>query len=809
MNELKKYSAHLLVLVGFIVVSLLYFSPVLKNQVIYQSDIVQYTGMAQEQIEFRKEFKEEPYWTNSAFGGMPTYQLGAKYPYNFVKDLDSAIRFLPRPADYLFIYFLGFYVLLISLGIRPLKAFFGSLAFGFSTYLIIILGVGHNAKAHAIAYMPMVIAGVMLVFRQKYITGGILTVIAAALEISANHFQMTYYLLLLLLIVTIAYTYQYIKEKNFKQLFIAYGILALAAILSIGANATNILATAEYAKFSTRGKSELTIGPDGAPINSSNAMSYEYITEYSYGIFESFNLIAPQLTGGANNEKLPNDNALEKFFLGLGADKLQAKQMSEQAPTYWGDQPIVAAPAYIGAAVFFLFVLAMFTEKRKLKYIFFVGALFSLMLSWGKNFPLLTDFFINYVPLYNKFRAVSSIQVILELCVPALAILGLYNFFKIEEKEKQNALKKTGLITGGIIVFLFVIKGTLSFVGVNDDYYSSAYGEIGPGFVRALIEERKQMYNADLIRSFVIMLATAVVLFLITKNKIKELYAVMLIGIILVGDLVFVDLRYVNKNSFVPKRQMEQPFEITVADKHILNDPTHFRVFDTQGGFNSAKASFFHNSLGGYHAAKPRKIQQLADYQLNKNPMTVFNMMNVKYVIQADEEGRPMAMLNEAANGNAWFVSKVEKAFSADEEMNLLGTIDTKTTAILNATDFDTAVKDSYIVDSLSTINLISYKANTLIYESNNVNDGLAVFSEVYYPKGWVAKVDGKEVPIIAVDYVLRAIELPSGKHQIEFTFEPKVIATGGKIALASSILIVLLSAGAISWNRKRRKQMT
>ncbi len=808
MNELKKYSTHLLVLVGFIIVSLLYFSPVLKGQVIYQSDIVQYTGMAQEQIEFRKEFKEEPYWTNSAFGGMPTYQLGAKYPYNFVKDLDSAIRFLPRPADYLFIYFLGFYVLLISLGIRPLKAFFGSLAFGFSTYLIIILGVGHNAKAHAIAYMPMVLAGVMLVFRKKYVAGGILTVVAAALEISANHFQMTYYLLLLLLIVTIAYTYQYIKEKEFKQLFTAYAILALAAILSVGANATNIMATAEYTKFSTRSKSELTVDPNGMPTNSNNAMSYDYITEYSYGIFESFNLISPQLTGGANNEKLPKDNVVEKFFLGLGADPAQAKQMSEQAPTYWGDQPIVAAPAYIGAVAFFLFVLAMFTEKRKVKYIFFVGAIFSLMLSWGKNFPLLTDFFINYVPLYNKFRAVSSIQVILEMCVPALAILGLYNFFKIEEKEKQDALKKTGMITGGIIIFLFAIKGTLSFVGANDDYYSSAYGEIGPGFVRALIEERKEMYNADLLRSFLVMLATAAVLFLMAKNKLKELYAVILVGILLVGDLVFVDLRYVNKDSFVPKRQMEQPFEITVADKHILSDPTHFRVFDAQGGLNSAKASFFHNSLGGYHAAKPRRIQQLADYQLNKNPLTIFNMMNVKYVIQPNEEGMPMAMLNDNANGNAWFISKVEKVSSADAEMEALGNINTKTTAVLNTTDFATTVKDTYVVDSLATIQLTSYKANALTYESNNANDGLAVFSEVYYPQGWIAKVDGQEVSIISVDYVLRAIELPKGKHKIEFTFEPKVIATGSKIALASSLLIILLSAGAVMWNRKRKKQI-
>jgi len=807
MNAVKKYVPHLLVLVGFIVVALLYFSPVLQNKVIYQSDIVQYTGMAKEQNNFRAEFNEEPYWTNSAFGGMPTYQLGAKYPYNFVKHLDSAIRFLPRPADYLFLYFLGFYALMLALGVRPLKAFIGSLAFGFSTYLIIILGVGHNAKAHAIAYMPMVVAGVLLVFRKKYVVGGILTVVAAALEISANHFQMTYYLLLFLVVLAIAYTYQYSKAKDWKGLGVAYAILLGSALLSIGANATNIMATAEYTKFSTRSSSELTYEPDGSPKASSNAMSYEYITEYSYGIFESLNLIAPRLTGGANNEVLEKDNAVYRFFTSIGADPQRAQEMSKQAPTYWGSQPIVAAPAYIGAVVFFLFVLGMFTEKRKIKYIFFVGALLALILSWGKNFAFVTNLFIDFVPMYNKFRAVSSIQVILEMCIPVLAVLGLYSFFKLEQKQQVEALKKTSLIAGGIIVFLFVIKGTLSFTGLNDDYYRMAYGEIGPGFIRALIEERKTMYTSDLIRSFLLILATALVLFLIAKDKLKELYALVIIGCLLVGDLVMVDRKYVNDESFVAARKMEEPFEITQADKQILNDPTHFRVFDAQGGLNSAKASYFHQSLGGYHAAKPRRIQQLADYQMSQNPMPVFNMMNVKYVIQPDEEGRSVAMLNQEANGNAWFVSTVQKVTTADEEMKALNTINTKTTAVFNTQAFSQAVQDTYTVDSLASIKLVSYKANQLVYETDNANDGLAVFSEVYYPKGWVAKVDGQEVPILAVDYVLRALELPKGKHTVEFTFEPQVVKTGSRIALASSLLIVLLAAGAIGWSMKKRKE--
>src|SRR5690554_6329027 len=380
--SLKNLLPHFVVLAIFVVASLLYFSPVLQGKQILQSDIVQYTGMAKQHNDYREQTGNETYWTNAAFGGMPTYQLGAHYPHNYIKKLDRVLRFLPRPADYLFLYFIGFYILLLSLRIKPLKAFFGALAFGLSTYLIIILGVGHNAKAHAIAYMPMVVAGVLLVFQRKYILGGLLTMIAVALEIQANHFQMTYYLLILLLIIGIYYSYQFIKAKEFKELGKVLGVFAIAGILAIGANATNLMATSEYAKVSTRSNSELTINPDGSPKTSQNAMSYEYITEYSYGKSESLNLIAPRLFGGGNSEKLDEKSEVHQYLVKQGVPNEYIGQLRDNfGRTYWGDQPIVAAPAYIGAVVFFLFVLALFVEKRKIKYVFVAGAVLSLLLS--------------------------------------------------------------------------------------------------------------------------------------------------------------------------------------------------------------------------------------------------------------------------------------------------------------------------------------------------------------------------------------------------------------------------------------------
>lgn len=816
MKNIKAFYPHLLVVVGFILVSLFYFYPVLKGEKIFQSDIVQYTGMAKEQIDFRKETGEEPYWTNSAFGGMPTYQLGAKYPNDVIGMLDDALRFLPRPADYLFLYFLGFYVLLMVLKVDPLKAFFGALAFGLSTYLIIILGVGHNAKAHAIAYMPMVVAGVLLVFQRKYIAGGLLTMVAAALEINANHFQMTYYLLLLLAIIAVYYVVIAVKNKEFKELGKVIGVFVIAGILAIGANATNLMATSEYAKFSTRSNSELTFNPDGSPKTDSNAMSYEYITEYSYGIAESLNLIAPGLFGGSNNENLGIESETYQNFVAQGYPADQVQGFVEHAPAYWGAQPIVAAPAYIGVVVFFLFVMTFFVEKRNIKYLFLAGAVFSLLLSWGKNFSVLTDFFINYVPLYDKFRAVSSIQVILELCVPALAILGLYQFFKQEdEKAKWNALWKSGAITFGLLVVLFLIKGMFNFSGANDAAYAQAYGD---EFIRTLKIDREALYTSDVLRSMLFVGLTFAVLFLFVKNMMKETTAIIAVGVLMVFDLFMVDKRYVNNNpdQFKSAREVDMPFEPTEADQRILADTTHFRVFEVEGGMSSARTSFFHKSIGGYHAAKPRRMQQLFDYQIAKNNVRVLNMLNVKYIIQSDENGQKLALQNPAANGNAWFVEKIKFVNSANEEMKALDSLDNKNIAIIsngsdskgvsNSKSYSKAFqKQDFIKDSLASIQLVSYKPNQLKYVSNNSKEGFAVFSEMYYQNGWKATIDGKDAEILNVNYVLRGLQIPAGKHTIEFKFEPEVVKTGSTIALMSSIGMLLLIGAGVYFERKKK----
>ena len=801
MNKLKRFYPHALAVLGFVLVSLIYFYPVLQGKKILQSDIVQYTAMAKEQNDFRAEYDAEPYWTNSAFGGMPTYQLGANYPHNYIKSLDGLIRFLPRPADYLFLYFVGFYILLMTLRIKPLKAFFGALAFGFSTYLIVILGVGHNAKAHAIAYMPMVVAGVLLVYQRRYLVGGLLTLLAAALEINANHFQMTYYLLILLLVIAAYYKIKAIKTKDFGHLWKSAAVFAIAGILAIGANATNIMATSEYAKESTRGKSELTFNADGTKKTEATSMTYDYITEYSYGILESFNLISPRIFGGSNSENVGTNSEMYKYVVAQNVPEDQAKEIVKGLPTYWGDQPIVAAPAYIGAIVFFLAIVALFADKRKIKYAFLAGALISLFLSWGKNFPLLTDFFINYVPMYNKFRAVSSIQVVLEICIPVLAIMGLQSFFKLDEKEKWSNLWKSGAISVGVLVLLFLFKGSFSFAGGSDSYFIQSYG---PEFVDALKADRKSMFSADLLRSAFFIIVAFGALWLSIKNRISEKVAIILVGVLMVADLFFIDKNYLNASSFVSAHEVDEPFIEAPFDEAILKDQSHYRVFEvSQNAMSDPRASYFHKSIGGYHAAKPRRMQELFDYQIVKNNLEVLNMLNVKYLIQTNEKGEQITIKSTGANGNAWFVKEIKEVGSADAEMKALTKFDSKNVAFVNSNEFKIATKQ-FVKDTTAVIKLDSYKSNELKYTSNNPNNGFAVFSEMYYKNGWNAYIDGKLTEHYRVDYALRGLPVPAGKHTIEFKFEPQVVKTGSMISLISFIGILGLLGFVIYSERKK-----
>lgn len=803
--SIKKCFPHILILLGFVIISLAYFSPVLQGKSIFQSDIVHYIGMSKQQKDFKQATGEETYWTNSAFGGMPTYQLGAQYPNNYIKKLDLALRFLPRPADYLFLYFIGFYILLLVLKVDLKLAALGALAFGFSTYLIIILGVGHNSKAHAIAYMPLVLSGILLTFRKHYIIGFLLTTLALALELVANHPQMTYYLMLLVLVLGIAYIIDAYKKQELPHYFKSVGILVFAVVLAVGLNATGFLATQEYAKESTRGQSELTINPDGSPKEVTSGLDRDYITEYSYGILETFNLFIPRFMGGGSHEDVGKDSESYQFFLKQGVPPLEAREYAKQTPTYWGDQTIVEAPAYIGAVVIFLFVFALFLVKGRLKWWLVGGSLMSLILSYGDSqpFKFITDFFIDYVPLYNKFRAVSSIQVILELCIPVLAIFGLVRLFNNfnKDQEKLKALKFTIIITAGLAVVFLLFKSSLfNFVGGSDGYYRQNFGQ---QFMDALIADRKTFFMEDTLRTLVLVLLSAGTIYLFLKKKLSETKVIMAFAVLIVIDLVGVDRRYVNNDDFVPSIKMNKPYQATEVDKVIMQDPEHFRVYDLVSRA-PAKASYFYNSLTGYHAAKLKRYNELYDFYISKNNINVLNMLNTKYIIAEDEEGNPFPYTNPDANGNAWFVENIKLVNSANEEILALDSLDTKKEAVMMAENgYASFLKDDIMIDTTATITVEVYEPNYIKYKSKSAVDGFAVFSEIYYKEGWNAYVDGQLTPYSRVNYVLRGMNVPAGEHVIEFKFEPEVVKTGSRIALASSIIFVLLLIGGLFYNFK------
>ncbi|MBS3737538.1 MAG: YfhO family protein [Psychroflexus sp.] len=805
----KTVGIHSGIILGFIIVAVAYFYPVLQDKIIYQGDIVQYIGMADDRKAHVENHDEEPYWIDNAFGGMPSYQVGANYPHHYIKSFDRFLRFLPRPADYLFLYFVGLYILLLVMRVKPLIAFFGALAFGFSTYLIIILGVGHNAKAHAIAYMPMVIAGVLLCLRHKYILGFITLALGMALEIAANHFQMTYYLTLLCVVIGVVYLIEAIKHKALLKFSKAVGLAFAAAILGLSLNATNLLATQEYTQYSTRGETTVSITPNGQPKSEQSALEYDYITEYSYGIAETFNWLMPRFMGGSNAESLSSDSETYEELLSMGASPSQAKGFLENVPLYWGDQTYVAAPAYIGAGVLALFVLALFLVRSKFKTWIVVGSILALLLSWGDNFSVLTQLFIDYVPLYDKFRAVSSIQVLIELCVPLMAFVGLAYFFseKTSKETRLKALKMSGIITGGLLVFFMLFKTVLfDFSGGSDSYFMQQYGA---GFVRALKLDRQAVFMADAWRSLFIVVIILGILWFWLQQKLKMQWAILIIGVICVLDLVLVDKRYVNEEDFVSKIQMKKPFQANSADQEILKDKSHFRVLDlSESPFNSARASYFHKSFGGYHAAKPQRIQDIFDFHIAKGNREVLNMFNVKYNI-IENQGELIAQPNPDANGNAWFVDSLKVVKDDNAAILALNDIDTKTTAIIKQKFTSEIEQQQLQIESLATIELIDYKMNHLVYESQNQNKGFAVFSEMYYPKGWQAFIDGEPVNHIQVDYTLRGLSIPKGKHQIEFKFEPQVIKTGSRLSLAGHILFILVLAfGVFKFSKRSSTQV-
>ena len=772
---------HITVIIFFIITAVLFFSPVLKGKKILQNDIVQYSGMSKELKDYRSNYEKETYWVNNAFSGMPTYQLGAKYPHNYIKKLDLLIRFLPRPADYLFLYFIGFYFLMLSLKIEYRLAVLGALSFGFSTYLIIIIGAGHNAKAHAISYMPFVLGSIIYVVRKKYIIGFILTAIFLGLQLTANHFQMTYYLMFIVIVMAIWFVVKCIKENDRVHLIKTIVVLFTSLVFSLLMNSSNILTTMEYSKESTRGNSSsLTINSDGSPKeNFSKGLDREYITQWSYGVFESLNLFIPKIVGGGSSEKLDSNSSFYQILRKSGYSPLESNQIVKNSPTYWGNQPFVEAPAYVGIAVFFLFVFSVFLYRGNHRSWLLASIILSLLLSFGKNFSFLTDLFISYFPIYDKFRAVSSIQVILELCIPIMAILGLSSLFsdKIMTKSKIRALNFTGMVFLLILIVLYLIKGFLPFSGISDQYMDET-------IVEALIEDRKEIYVSQLLKSFIFISIIFSLIFLFIKEKLKKNYFIVSLAIIISTDLILFSKNYVNDENFVDAVNVENPYNLDEVYKSIIDDKSDYRVLDLTE--NSSKPNYFFNSINGYHAAKLGRYNDVMDFYLNKNHLNTLSMLNTKYII-FNQEGEKQIFKNEFSSGSAWFVKENINVFDDDQEIKSLDTLNYKEISVSQS------FESKKYYNNTSSIVVAEKKSDYIRYDVSSDDTGLIIFSEIFYPKGWKAYINDQEVTMERFNYILRGLEVPKGKHRLEFVFDPTIVKLSSNISLFSTLGFVFI----------------
>ncbi|MDC6461753.1 YfhO family protein [Flavobacteriaceae bacterium] len=783
--QIRKSLIHLYTAIGFAVVSLIFYSPLLEGKKLYQSDINQYEGMSREITDNRDNFSDEIYWIDNAFGGMPTFQLGAKFAYDILAPIHMLFRFIPRPAHTLFLYLLTMYILLMVLKIPWRIAVLGSIAFAFSTYLLIILQVGHNTKALAVSYIPLVLAGLLLLKQHKLLPGFLVSLVAISLQIRANHYQMTYYMLILLGIYFIVYLVDSYRKKDVKDFITYMSLFFLAGILSLGLNAPNILSTYDYSKYSTRSQSELKLNPDGTEKEISTGLDYDYITQYSYGIFESLNLIAPRVQGGASSEDVGEDSDLYEFLIDNNVPKPQAQSFIKSVPTYWGSQPILEAPAYIGASIAFLFILSLFVVKGPFKWWLLISFILSLLLSWGKNFPLLTNLFIDYVPFYNKFRAVSSIQVILEFAVPLLAVVGLNKF--LADSDQKNTRRSFAIFSVPLII-LFLFSGSLSFVGLYDNYYSNGYGQ---EIFNQIIEERKNIFNKDILRA--LLMGGIIFLTLRFSKSIGRNFTFLIVFIIVFVDLYSVNSRYIDKDLFIDKSI--NTYQLSEIDNEILLDTLDYRVFNLSTGLSNASSSYYHNSLNGYHAAKLRRFQEYYDYLTFHDNEKLFNSLNVKYLIGKDDQDQDQLYVNPEALGNAWAVDSLLVLDNPDELLNKLKDTDISKIALglKNSTPKDLPK----IFDSKDLIEIEKVKNSSahLTYNYNALSDQLIVFSEIYYPSGWEVFVDGDKSNFFDVNYLLRGMLIPKGKHKIEFYFSPKIVNTGINIRIITIIITFSLIA--------------
>ena len=829
---MKKLLPDLIAILAFVLLSFAYFFPAdIENRILFQHDTAAGAGAGQEVKEYYEQTGERSRWTNSLFGGMPMYQIAPSY--DSTKSLQWVQKayqlFLPDYVCLTFMLMLGFYILLRVFGIPVWLAGLGGIMWAFSSYFFILISAGHIWKFITLAYVPPTIAGIVLAYRGKLLWGGILTALFVALQITSNHVQMSYYFFFVILFFVGAYFEKAWRTKTLPQFFKASAVLIVAALVGIAANVSNLYHTYAYSKETMRGKSELVQTGDAAK-QTSSGLDRDYITQWSYGIDETLTLLVPNFKGGASAALSQSETAMSK------ANPMYSS-LYGSLTQYFGTQPMTSGPVYVGAFVLFLFVLGCFIVKGPLKWALIGATFFSIVLSWGKNFMPLTDFFIDYVPLYNKFRAVSSILVIAEFTIPLLAIFALKRLLEEPEilKQEKKPLGISLLLTAGIALLLAVAPGSIGpgYVPAQEAQMlqNAVNQQMIPanelsGILANLGEMRAELVSSDALRSFIIIGIGCSLLWLYASGKLRSSLTIAGITILCLADMWGVNKRYLNDAQFVPHSIRTETFTKTNTDELILQDTSlDYRVLNfATSTFDDNNTSYWHKSVGGYHPAKLRRYQEMIEHHISPemqaaykaiataggemdsvdaNKFRVLNMLNTKYFIfPAGQQRQTVPILNPHAYGNAWFVNKVQYVNNANEEIDALDSIIPTETAVVDARFKDVlkGTTESY-KDSLSSIRLTSYAPNRLTYETNNAQDGIAVFSEIYYPDGWHVTIDGQPAELARADYILRTMHVPAGQHTIEMRFDPtslhvtEGIAYGALALLVIGIIVAVLTA--------------
>jgi len=817
MNKLIPYLVAVLL---FLFIGFTYMSPVLEGKQLAAQDSEMSKGMSKEIRDYREQTGEEALWTNRTFGGMPAYLISTVYKGDIPAKVQKWMTSLPRPVSLVFYNFLFFFVLSLILGANVWISFAGALAYGFFSFFFIIMQVGHMTKAHSLTYMALVVGGIILAYRSKPVAGSLLAAIGLSWMLSANHPQMTYYTGIMVIMIGVAYLVSAVREKLLPAFLKTSGLLLVALLLAVGTNFGRLYTTWEYSPYSTRGKSELKVDQK----NQTEGLDKSYILDYSYDLGEAMTAFIPRFKGGGMAEPL-GDNSKVYQFIEQHQDKASAKRIALALPLYWGSQPISNAPFYYGAVLCFLFVLGLFIVKGPDKWWVAAVVAVSFLLSLGKNFPLLSDLMIDYFPGYNKFRDVKNIIVIQQFAMALMGVLAVKEIWlaRLNKDELLKKLSYSWLITGGLALIFVILPGIAgNFSAASDARYVQA------GWPDALMEalraDRRMVLRTDAFRSLLFVSLAAGIIWLFVKHKIKATYALVMWVLLILADLWPVNKKYLNNDHFESPSKVEKPFQASKADQIILDDPDpDFRVLNlTVSVFNDGSTSWFHNSLGGYHGAKMERYQEVIDHQLFpeiqtliggfKRPdaldsllksSTAMNMLNTRYII-FDPNSPPLE--NYHALGHAWFVDDMQLVENANEEIAALRDLDLARKAVVDRR-FAEDLKDVQFGGAgESSIELTEYKPNYLKYKAT-VGSGkpLAVFSEIWYPKGWKAFIDGEETPVVRVNYLLRALPVPQGEHQVEFRFEPASYYTGNKVSLASSLILLLAMAGVVFVEFKKR----